>query len=278
MQRPGNLCCHLHKTRMKRQLLFLCSIIFLCLVISCKKTTEVDPPFEENIKIRMTETVDSVKRVLNLICVTEKIFPCSNWGIETVHSVTDDKITIQFIRISYPNICATSLGPASAIINLDGLANKTYELELNFGTSKIDGQLNVTPGSFNVVIPAQTKVQFINTDLKRIPDNTIYGTIGYHSTSTSSLVQKFIDTLLLYGAIPTLYTPGDYGEFEIEANGQIKQTQDPGYYFTRRYIFSYSNNSGVFRDLVKRFGRNYPNLLSITLKTTKGETFYSWIQ
>lgn len=262
---------------MKRQFTYILGFIFLCVISSCKKN-KVNSSFDENIKIKMTETVDSVNRILNLNCYTEKIFECSNYGIEATYTLTDNKITINFIKIITPNICLTSLGPASTIISLNGLANKTYELELNFGANKIAGQLNVTAGSFVATLPTQTKVQFVNFDLKRIPYNTIYGKVYYHSASTSSLVQKFIDTLQLYGAIPTLYPQGDYGQFQIEPTGQIKQTQDIGYYFTRYYIFNYTNSSGQLRDLVRRFGVNYPNLLLITLNTTKGETFYSWTQ
>jgi len=265
------------KTKMKRQIIFILTLISFCVISSCKKT-EVKSTFDENIKIKMTETVDSVKRILSLNCYTEKIFECSNYGIETNYTLSDNKITINFIKIVTPNICLTSLGPASTIISLNGLSNKTYELELNFGANKINGQLNVTAGSFIATLPTQTKVQFANPDLKRVPNNTIYGTVHYHSASTSSIVQKFIDTLQLYGATPTLYPQGDYGQFQIDANGQIKQTQDLGYYFTRYYIFNYSNTSVQLRDLVKRFGVNYPNLLLITLNTTKGETFYSWTQ
>ena len=170
------------------------------------------------------------------------------------------------------------MAPASTFIDLSGLSNKTYEIELNVGANKISGQLNVTGNSFIATLPTQTKVQFVNPDLKRVPYNTIYGTVHYHSASTSSIVQKFIDPLQLYGATPTLYPQGDYGQFQIEANGQIKQTQDTGYYFTRYYIFNYSGSSVQLRDLVKRFGTNYPNLLIITLNTTKGETFSSWAQ
>lgn len=226
----------------------------------------------------MSETVDGEKRVLNLNCYTEKIFTCSNYGIETTYALSDNKITIHFIKVTTPTVCLTSLGPASVIISLNGLKNKAYQLELNFGASKITGQLNVTSGSFVATVPAQTKVEFVNPDLKRIPDNTIYGTVHYHSASTSTLAQKFIDTLQLYGAVPTLYPQGDYGQFQIEANGQIKQTQDLGYYFTRYYIFNYSGNSGQLKDLVRRLGINYPDLLIITLNTIKGETFYSWTQ
>src|SRR5215216_6448567 len=157
----------------------------------------------------MTETVDSVKRILSFNCYTEKIFECSNYGIETTYTLTNNKITINFIKIISPNICLTSLGQASAIINLTGLTNKSYEIELNFGATKVTGELNVTDNNFIATLPMQTKVQFVNRDLKRVPNNTIYGTVHYHSASTISIVQKFIDTLQLYGATLTLYPQGD---------------------------------------------------------------------
>lgn len=252
-------------------LIIACTILFL----ACKKK-QVSSTFDENLKIRMSEKVDSTKRILILNCYTEKIFDCSNYGIKSSFVVTNDKITINFTELIIPNICLTSLGPATTIINLETLTNKIYELELNIGSSKISGQLDVTTGSFKATLPVQSKIQFINPDLKRVPQNTIYGTVHYHSTATSSLVQKFIDTLQILGAVQTTYSPGDYGNFQIEANGQIKQTQDVGYYFTRYYIFNYTNNSTQLKDLVKRFGVNYGSLLLVTLNTTRGETFYSW--
>jgi hypothetical protein len=275
----GWSCCivNLVKGKMDRRFAYMIALILTCALVSCKKG-EVNPNFGENIKIRMSEKVDSVKRVLSFSCYTEKIFECSNYGIESSYSLDEDKITINFIKLIAPGVCLTSLAPASTIISLNGLSNKTYALEFNSGANKISGQIDVTAGSFVTTVQNQAQVNFVNPDLKRVPYNTIYGTVHYHSTSTSSIVQKFIDTLQLYGATPTLFPQGNYGLFEIEANGQIKQTQDVGYYFTRYYIFSYSGSSGQLRDLVKSFGKNYPGLLLVTLNTTKGETFYSWTQ
>ena len=170
----------------------------------------------------------------------------------------------------------TSLRPASTLVKLEGLTNKLYEVELNFGATKITGQLNISASSFKATLPIQTKVQFVNSDLSRIPNNTIYGTVHYHTAATTSTVQKFIDSLQFYGATSTLYPQGDYVNFQIESNGQIKQIQDLGYYFTQYYIFNYSNNSEQIKSLVRRFGINYPNDLLITLNTAKGEIFTSW--
>ncbi|WP_026904989.1 hypothetical protein [Pedobacter glucosidilyticus] len=257
-------------------------LIFITLVLSglssCKKSdTALISDFNENLKIKMSETVDSTSRTLFLDCFTEKIYGCLNHSIQSTFIQTNDKITINFIRVVIPSVCLTSLGPASTVIKLEGLANKIYEIELNFGVTKILGQLNVSENSYKMILPTQAKVEFVNPNLGRVPNNTIYGIVHYHAASTATTVQKFIDSLQFYGAKPVLYSQGDYGSFRIESNGQIKQVQDLGYYFTQYYIFNYANDSRQIKDLVKRFGINYSNLLNIRLTTTKGETFYSWI-
>jgi hypothetical protein len=273
---------------------YLVSILLLVSGLSaCKKTdtfsistsdttsTSGDPttlPFNENIKIKMSETVDSTGRTLFLNCFTEKKFPCLNYALQSTYVLTSDKITINFIKIITPtNICATMPGPAYTVIKIERPTNKVYDVELNVGATTILGQLNVSAGSFNATLPVQTKVQFVNPDLGRVPDNTIFGVVHYHTASTAATVEKFIDSLQFYGAIPTLYPPGDYGHFQIEPSGQIKQVQDGGYYFSRHYIFNYSNSSAPLKSLVRWYGINYRDSLSIELYTAKGEKFYSWI-
>lgn len=260
---------------MKSQFICLLAIIFQFAIYSCKKT-EVRPDYKENIKIKMIEKVDSANRVLQLICQTDTIFPCNNYMIETTFSLTNDKITIDFIKTVFSPFCLLSPGPASAVIDLNGLSNKVYGIELNFGTTTITGQLAVTANSFIASLPAQTKARFVNPDLKRIPDNTIYGRVGYGTASLGPLAQTFIDSLQVYGATPASYPAGDYNVFQIDTNGQIIPTMD-GYHFRKNFIFHYSNSSGQLKGLVKRYGNMYRNILSVTLNTAKGESFYSWV-
>lgn len=263
---------------MKQIFRFIIAFGMLYTLHSCKKDDPVTTNFDENIKIRISETADSTKRTLTLNCFTEKIYGCINFGIQTTSTISANKITVNFIKIEEHNICLTAIGPASTQINFDKIPNGIYELELNLGQTKITGQLNVSTGSFVATVPVQTRVQFINPDLKRIPDNTIFGTIHYHAAGTAPVVQQFIDSLQYLGATATLYAQGDYGQFQIEANGSIKQTQDPGYYFTRYYIFNYTGNNNLLKNLMQRYGNNYPDSLLITLNSTRGQTFYSWVK
>jgi len=274
LQRFDKSLCHFqNRTLLKRYFIFIALLFFG--LYSCEKD-EPTSNFDENLKIKMVEVVDSTKRTLYFNCFTEKIYGCSNYFIQTSYELTDDKIKIHFIQVVAPTICLTSLGPASTYIQFEGLANKTYEIELNFGATTITGQLIVSGNSFKVILPIQTKVHFVNPDLGRIQNNTIYGTVHYHVASTAATVQRFIDSLQFYGTTPVIYPPGDYGQFQIESNGQIKQIQDLGYYFTRYYIFNYSGESTQLKNLVRRFGINYSDSLLITLNTAKGEIFYSW--
>jgi hypothetical protein len=235
-----------------------------------------NPAFDENIIIRMVEKVDSTKRTLTLNCATERLFECSNHSLQYSCAVTNNKITLDFTGIKTAAFCKRSIGPATVIISLGTLNNVIYELEINVGSSKITGQISVTSGSVNVTLANPGKVQFINPDLNRVPDNTIYGTFHYHSKNSEPLAHKFIESLLSLGALPDKYAPGDYGDFQIEPNGQIRQIHDTSYYFTLHYIYKFTGNSERLKDLVKYFGKKYPDLLNIRMKTSKGEVFYSW--
>ena len=70
-------------------------IPFALALSSCKKT-DTSSTFNENLKIKMYETVDSIKKTLFFKCFTEKIFECSNYSIQATYTLSNEKITINF--------------------------------------------------------------------------------------------------------------------------------------------------------------------------------------
>ncbi|MBL0882656.1 MAG: hypothetical protein IBJ16_04800 [Chitinophagaceae bacterium] len=149
--------------------IFYIVFLFFCISISACKKENAHIGFEENIKIRMSESIDGVKRTLHLKCFTEKLFECFNFGIETTHTITDNKITVNFIKVIKSSLCSTAGGPAQTTIQLSSLSNNTYDIEFNFGTSMVRGLFNITTNSFIATLPPQPKVQFENPYLKRVP-------------------------------------------------------------------------------------------------------------
>ncbi len=255
---------------------FLLLMAFSILILSYEIDL-TDSAFNKDIGIRLIENIDNTERILTLKCGTTENFICSNFSIATSHTVINNKITLNFTGIIKPGICKRSIGPATATISLGELDILNYELEINIGSSKIIGQMAVSDNSYKVTIPVQSKVKFLNPDLYRVPNNTIYGTVHYHSETTSPIAQIFFDSLKYHGATTKLFMPGDYGDFQIEDNGQIKQTKNSAYYFTQHYIFNYTNATESLENIVKQFGLKYPNLLHITLFTSQGKTFSSWV-
>lgn len=250
--------------------------LLLCGMGSCKKSASGTSSLDENLKISMRESIKDGKRTFSIYAATEKTYPCSNYSIETSKTIGSDKIVITFIKIDTPDVCLTSLGPATALIALEGLSAKTYTLELRTGSNLVTGQLTVSADQYALTLPAQAKIECTNPLLNRIPENTIFGTVHYHHSTTVGTVNKFIDSLQYFGATAKLYLPGDYQQFQVEANGQIKQTQDMGYYFTRYFILNYAGDVTPLKNLVQRYGITYRDSLLATINTSKGEVLYSW--
>lgn len=232
---------------------------------------------DSDIKIEMWETMDSTKRTLQFNCSTEKAYGCSNYGISKTFSKSSDKIDIDFNGILIYDFCLTALGPATTTIDFGTLPNGTYNLNIKVAKEKSNGQLIVTPDYYEIKLDNQKQLQIINSPLQRVPTNTIWGTVGYHTSSSATLVQSFINSLQNLGATTQTYQSGDYGYFQVDSSGQILPPQNHGYYFVKPFILNYNGNTSALHTLVKDYGVNYGDALTITLYTTKGEIFRSWM-
>jgi hypothetical protein len=238
--------------------------------------SEKDLQNEDNdISIRMIETIDGAKRTLQFFCLTKEVYPCINYQISTTYNQTEDKINVTFGDVIRSEICLTAIGPAQSSIDLGTLNNGDYQLNINSS----EGKLVVSDESYTITFSENEQFEIVNSPLMRIPANTIWGTVGYHEISTSALVRTFIDSLQQLGAVEQKYKQGHYGEYEIDEDGQIVQPgENSGYYFAESFIFHYSENISALENLVKYYGNKYgETLLYLYLQTDKGEIYRSWI-
>jgi len=173
--------------------------ILILLLCSCKKDAHIEV-IDSDIKIKMQETVDSTKRTLQFYCSTEKGYGCSNFGISKIVNQSAYNIDINFEAILINTFCLTSIGPATTTIDLGTLSNGTYNLDIKVGGKKNKGQLIVSSDNYAITLNDKKQLQVINSPLRRIPPTTVWGAIRYHFSSTATLVQTFIDSLLFLGA------------------------------------------------------------------------------
>ena len=250
---------------------FFHATIFLLLLCGCRKD-----PTVSDVDVRMWEVMDSTGRTLKFFCSTDRIYGCSNYRISHTFERSGDRVEIEFSGIIVPDVCLTSIGPASATVDLGALPDGTYAIDLQVGGNKNEGQLLITPDQYTISIEQPRQLRVTNSPLQRVPSNTIWGTVGYHSSTTAPLVQSFIDSLQLAGAAVQPYHSGDYGYFQIDTNGDISPPQNSGYYFIRPYVMHYTGGSTALNTLVTNYGIHYGDSMNIILYTTRGEVFRSW--
>lgn len=242
----------------------------LLILIGCKKDSTADN-IDSAIVVSMWETRDSVNRILQLHCKTVTIYPCSNFSILSDVDIYANKININFTEIFVPDACLTALGPATAIVDLGSLTSGTYDLNINVGKKNTKGKLIVTNDRFYMLLQNPQKLQLTNAELRRVPTNTIWGSISYQSSSSEEMAQSFIDSLISLGATFEAFAPGDYGYFQLDSNGQIIPTANSGSHFVNHFIFRYSGISANLQTLVSSFGSE----VSILLLTAKDEEFWN---
>ena len=246
---------------------------------SCGKQAEGDLSAVSGINIRMVEMFDKSPRTIQFHFFTTKIYPCSNYPIILESLQSSNSIDISFKGVMKTDLCATALGPATAHIDLGALSNGTYTLNLRSGGVRRTGTLVVSSDSYKVNLGRNSAFRFETPVLNKIPEHTIWGTIGYHRQETSSLVQSFLTALTNLGATKRSYNPGHYSAFEIDKNGNIVQPgANSGYWFAQSFIFHYSGDITNVEELVKQYARDYGiDYMYISVYNDKGKQFLSWM-
>lgn len=252
--------------------------IFVVVLLACSCIIISDTqPINSNIEIEMREILGGDERSLEFDCKTTEIYSCMNFPIDRRYSVKPESISIRFKNVIDPGICATALGPATTTINLGNLLQGAYKLDIQVAGSRNSGNLIVTVDQYIIEIANKKQLVLKGSVLNRVPSNTIWGTIGYHQTSSEPVVNEFISSLQESGASGKIFPPGDYGYFSIDESGIIETPTNHGYYFIRTFIFEYSGMSENLKNIVRAYGLNHEQSMSIMLYTSRGEIFRSWM-
>jgi len=251
-------------------------VLMLAVAITgCDKAAETVSKMDSEITIAMSE---SSLRTLQLYLSTTKIYPCCNYPIDLSWKKSSNTIDISVKGVIETDICLTALGPATATIDLGALSNGTYLLNFHIGNLKRSGELIVSSDSYKMNLVDNPNFRFTNTPLNKVPENTIWGIVGYHEQGSTPLAQLFLNDLMNLGAEKKKYNTGYYTEFEIDENGEYADTGVLwGYWFHKLFIFHYSGNIADVDSLVEQYARNYNEKLSIIVNTDKGERFLSWM-
>jgi hypothetical protein len=234
-------------------------------------------PIDSEITIEAREVLDVGSRSLTFYCKTKKIYPCINFPIITDKVSNNYSYKITFTQVEETPLCLAALGPASAVVDLSSLENGNYQIELNNADLKNTGTLKVTDSEIKLIFGQQNGIEILRPVTKRVPPNTYWGTIGYHTAGTAAKVDEFLRKLADNGAVFNKQAPGHYVYYEIDKNGNIvADTKNSGYYFLKAFIFQYHGDEETFKAQIKSIALPYYNDLRINVETSSGQRVNNW--
>mgnify|MGYP000857685431 CR=1 FL=1 len=252
-------------------------LVILLSSISCEKTTRYDYQLiDSDIVISMSEELGNPTRSFKFGLQTDKAYPCINYSLITNSTTRTDKISIEVLGIYTPEVCLTAIGPASSAIPVTSIQNNTYDIEFKIGTNISTGKLICTSNEFKLQMNDLLQIKINGPVLKRVPVSTIWGTVGYHNSTSIDKVNEFISTIKTAGASELTLEDGNYNYFEIE-NGKIKEPTNSGYWFTKTFVYKFSGDKNLIRSIVKDYSKNFGDLMSISVHGDMGEEFLGWI-
>ncbi len=260
---------------MKKLIIFCVSLV----TISCeyKDIGLGSNPIDSMISIETREVLQPGSRRLTFYCKTERIYSCANYSIITKTNLGSSAFKIGFTSVEAPFVCLMALGPATTTVDLNTVPNGRYAIEINNANLENRGTLEITDTEINLRFHAEAGIEIVRPDTKRVPPNTYWGIIGYHTESSSTLADSFIEAFADAGAQFGAQMPGHYYYYEIDGNGDIVvDAAQSGYYFAKGFIFQYDGDETVLRNLVEVEGKEHRDKLSIRMKSFQGDRFYNW--
>jgi hypothetical protein len=258
---------------------YLLLILSISILNGCDDTVSDNTSYsniDSRINIKLAEELSTDSKKVILYCRTEKIYGCINYGIDYSVFRTASNFRIKFNSIIISEICATALGPATSRINLGELNKGNYSLTLEVNGKTESAVLTVTDSLYQFDFQPGFSFRFDNTKLNRVHQYLIWGSVGYINDSLTNVVNTYLDSLQILGAVPNNLSPGDYGFFEIDSFGNIVTPDNHGYPFIKMYKFEYQNDLNNIKELMKRIQQQYVNQIYISCNTWQGDVFYGW--
>jgi hypothetical protein len=209
------------------------------------------------------------------------VYPCGNY--EIVYAVTriGFRILVSFQRVDLGGFgCAFAIGPARCDVDLGALEPGTYSLTFFANTGTTNMELVVDRDFYEATRIAGESVSFTMTTLRRVPEGTVWGLIGYSGRlggPQDSLAAAFLDSLAVRGAQPVALDPGEYGAFYVDSLGEMQWPGAHGYTFAAPFVRHYTGASDSLGAVVAYFGRVYGEWLSVRLLTWRGDYYATWV-
>jgi hypothetical protein len=172
------------------------------------------------------------KPIMKLKLLTEKQFPCINYGLKTTQFQQGNELIVRFDEIIQAEICLTALGPAVTYIDLPENINK---LTLINGNVIDRYAVDINAEKMNITLIEEHFTKSLHEKTFRVPENSFAYVCGTNTTNTN-----------IYGDfLAILKQNPNFKEFEFQGEGRIPYPETANGHWVNHpsKFFIYSNPS-----------------------------------
>lgn len=226
---------------------FLVSCLCLILVLGCKKNKDnnIIVNIEDDFYVDMFEDISNGERRFELRITTIKDQPCLNASIDYDLDFEEQSNTIDLSinDLVDPEQCIEGSEPVFVIVPFGSLNSGTYTFNINLKDAVVNkGRLVVYNDRYEMSMESDDGIEIVHEELMRIPNNTIWGYVGYDVNNASADATDFISELKNLPNVfdvqnNNLYKPGYYGYFNLEDNKDILLSGEINANNFRSFIF-----------------------------------------
>lgn len=239
-------------------------ILIIITISSCNKD-EIETVPLETVNGDVLEYIDYGKKVFVFNFNTDlKTYPITYLIRNELH-VDGNQIKIKLTDIQKDghDDLNVSKGAATCSINLGELANGTYNIQVDVVETVNNGTLTIGDDLVTIDFAATQKLTINHDSLNRIPFGTVWGYVGYNSSSNQGLANNFISGLDALGAEPSELQPGYYGYFSISDSNEIVQPIDENYSFFKEYLRDYKGEAAALNEHINYYNTEYYNKVDV---------------
>ena len=253
----------------------LCLLLVMQACVTDKTEAPVlDTAIAKEYELDLWETLDNNTRTLQIRANTIQSQNCLNYNIESSISRKGSNFEINLGKPQIPSVCEPGIGTAKSTLDLGIISNGTYNLTVKLGQIvPSTGRLVVSNGSFYLSILNPIGFRITRNNLLRVPDNTIWGYIGYDANASPVVTQFFTD---LAGISQNIDLPkGYYGHFNLLESGVIElgnapaSTDRPIQPILRRF----QANEKDLEKLILNYRERHGQSILIRLRNTAGKEY-----
>lgn len=192
----------------------------MLVLASCTKDDAKDQTFSY-IDIEFFEQFSSDGAELFFSFKTLESFPCSNFTLAVSVSPSSGLNEIRITDIDVPDVCVTSMGPATYLLPLGPANKQTTNYTVWVNDNRHDFQLKTEDKTISVSEGEtfEDHLFFAFDSIMRIPTNTVWGYVVFSGEDNGSEIwTQILDKFYRAGAKEMILPDGNYYYFDVREN------------------------------------------------------------